>query len=374
MVSHMGASLCNCRVPAWEQPPGAANCSLLLNGGLAPRFGGGNSGSPSTSDASCTSGSRQNGSHASSSAGWRTDAAAQARSGNERRAEPIVFSSRNVEELPPAAAGRMRNTPLAPNGQLLQNANSIGWTTRQTILLEQVPEHATAAGGTQDGPGPTPGSIVAMWLREQAAAAQQANGGTQGINLPTEDAVEDAAWRWRFARRWHAEQTRDIDPANASTSDRADDTLAGGQVWSDHAKLNVARTVSSELGSLVRNGSIVGVDLLLFESEGGWANRGERSVLQSQQSRSERELKAARLWDTPSAANMSLLPTVEIDAWGTFRFMVLKLSGLGGEERIMVHGHNHCTEASLVEEVNRKVRGGLERGLGRGHSSEECVA
>lgn len=59
---------------------------------------------------------------------------------------------------------------------------------------------------------------------------------------------------------------------------------------------------------------------------------------------------------------------VQIDEWGSFRFLMLKLRdqssrtgpvlGPGGAERqrILLRGHNYGSEGQLVEETNREVR------------------
>lgn len=43
------------------------------------------------------------------------------------------------------------------------------------------------------------------------------------------------------------------------------------------------------------------------------------------------------------------------DDWGTFRFIVIKICNLAGQKCILLQGHNHCTDAGLVESANRKV-------------------
>ena len=47
---------------------------------------------------------------------------------------------------------------------------------------------------------------------------------------------------------------------------------------------------------------------------------------------------------------------VEIDDWGTFRFVAVKLrDARANRQKILVRGRNGCSEANLVEELNRKV-------------------
>lgn len=84
------------------------------------------------------------------------------------------------------------------------------------------------------------------------AAAASHYGTTQPQGVPCgcseddEDAVMQAAWRWRFTRRWQAEQSRVVDPAAPSSmSDGMDEALlylhACGENW------HLARTTSTDL-------------------------------------------------------------------------------------------------------------------------------
>lgn len=49
---------------------------------------------------------------------------------------------------------------------------------------------------------------------------------------------------------------------------------------------------------------------------------------------------------------------VEVDDWGTFRFLLLRLRGRNDKQRVLLRGRNYCSEAQLVEDINRKVRCG----------------
>ncbi len=66
------------------------------------------------------------------------------------------------------------------------------------------------------------------------------------------------------------------------------------------------------------------------------------------------------------------IPVVQIDEWGSFRFLMLKLrdqsmargTTVGAErQRILIRGHNYGSEGQLMEECNREVGG---------HGGEVC--
>lgn len=60
------------------------------------------------------------------------------------------------------------------------------------------------------------------------------------------------------------------------------------------------------------------------------------------------------------------LPAVEIDEWGTFKFLVCRLRGRAGKQRICVRGRNYCTQTQIMDDVSRKVRGFLSLFLPQG--------
>ena len=61
----------------------------------------------------------------------------------------------------------------------------------------------------------TPGSLITAGLRQQQVAREK----EAAAKVHGDDEIVDAAWRWRFARRWHAEQVREIDPEEDTTAD-----------------------------------------------------------------------------------------------------------------------------------------------------------
>jgi len=49
------------------------------------------------------------------------------------------------------------------------------------------------------------------------------------------------------------------------------------------------------------------------------------------------------------------LPAVDIEEWGTFKFLVCRLRGRGGKQRICIRGRNYCTQAQIIDDISRKV-------------------
>jgi len=218
------------------------------------------------------------------------------------------------------------------------------------------------------------------------AAGRMSEGGS--------DTAAEAAWRWRFARRWHAEQTRMQDPdAAGSCNDKTEDALqylqaGGGAGW--NMQVNVTRTASGEASGMMfsmgngtlGNGSLLAGDMLL--DDGSYAatgvlsgslkrgmargevptatrevnslNRRAAALLQQQV---ELERAADERWRESIAASGAwignYMDTVEIDDWGTFRFLLLRLRGRDDKQRILLRGRNYCSEAQLIEDVNRKM-------------------
>jgi hypothetical protein len=50
-----------------------------------------------------------------------------------------------------------------------------------------------------------------------------------------------------------------------------------------------------------------------------------------------------------------LLPGVVVDDWGEFNFILVRVRGLGGRQRMLVRGGNYASRAQLVEALTRQV-------------------
>ena len=48
---------------------------------------------------------------------------------------------------------------------------------------------------------------------------------------------------------------------------------------------------------------------------------------------------------------------MEIDDWGTFKFVVARVCTNNGlKQRVMVRGRNYCTQAKILDDLTTKVR------------------
>lgn len=123
-------------------------------------------------------------------------------------------------------------------GMLPVQAPVLGtWAHRQVRLpLEagiQQPERQPATDGPGNVDHAAEDQARADTLPEGQPRLQRRSSESDG-----DPAAEAAAWRWRFARRWHQEQTRAMDPENAAggSPDKTEEALAylqagGGAGW-----------------------------------------------------------------------------------------------------------------------------------------------
>ncbi|KAL6758339.1 hypothetical protein V8C86DRAFT_2600051 [Haematococcus lacustris] len=225
--------------------------------------------------------------------------------------------------------------------------------------------------------------------------------------LGASDKATDAAWRWRFARKWHAEQQRCLEAdGTGSCHDKTEDALqflhaGGGAGW--HMQVGATMGTTSVEGSKQSQGTLQGLgsltaqDLLLMDDgsyqygsslmRGGQSLTGRplaggagmlaatrevasmnRRAVQLLAQQQELERAADERWRQSCGAADNwigtYLNTVEIDEWGVFKFLVLRVRGRHDRQRILLRGHNYCCEASLLEDVNQKMAAiSAQRGL-----------
>lgn len=211
----------------------------------------------------------------------------------------------------------------------------------------------------------------------------------QQVPAPTDsrDAAMHAAWRWRFTRRWHAEQQRTAaEDAGAASPDKIDEAMAylaagGGQGW--NMQVACPRTTSTDASGLHSvgthgNGSLLAGEMLLddgsYTAGNGLAraaskhphgdsatrqiNSVNRRALHLLEQQCQLERQAEERWNTSLGSDNWLghhMATVEIDDWGTFKFVVVRIRGRNDKQRILVRGRNYCSEAQIVEDINRKM-------------------
>eukprot|EP00195_Chlamydomonas_chlamydogama_P003391 CAMPEP_0202914298 /NCGR_PEP_ID=MMETSP1392-20130828/62740_1 /ASSEMBLY_ACC=CAM_ASM_000868 /TAXON_ID=225041 /ORGANISM="Chlamydomonas chlamydogama, Strain SAG 11-48b" /LENGTH=503 /DNA_ID=CAMNT_0049605899 /DNA_START=304 /DNA_END=1814 /DNA_ORIENTATION=- len=295
-----------------------------------------------------------------------------------------VGNGRNGMPAQPAATPPAQQTAVKPVVNMTQDqAQSSGkapclgtWAARQFRLMDA--SHESPAVQERSGAAaPAPGNAAPAQAKDVQPNGKGADHDIDG------DAAQDAAWRWRFARRWHAEQTRPIDPQNASVGDTMEEALqfltaGGGTGWNMQLNAN-NRTTSTDIGSYMNSvgtlgaGSMsFGMDMLLNEdgsqrTGGPMALEATREVASLNRRAAQLVMKQAELeqqaearWKESFTSNNdrwvgNLLETVQIDEWGSFRFLVVKVVGREGKQRILIRGQNCCTEAAIMETLNRKM-------------------
>ncbi|EFJ43167.1 hypothetical protein VOLCADRAFT_119187 [Volvox carteri f. nagariensis] len=239
--------------------------------------------------------------------------------------------------------------------------------------------------------------------------------------MDAEAMIQEAAWRWRFTRRWQAEQAR-TGPEQASASaprDQMEEALAYLQATNGTTSVsmqiaNVSSRGGGSHGSGSRGGGGMSMDgslmltgmpgtlggaastlggdwplaacgsgsgsftsgprilarqvsgeLLAASREVASLNRRAAAVLQQQldcELQADRRVQESLGQGPPWLGHF--IPLVQIDEWGSFRFLMLKLrdqSARGGgapgseRQRILIRGHNYGTEGQLMEECNREI-------------------
>ncbi|GBF98655.1 hypothetical protein Rsub_11649 [Raphidocelis subcapitata] len=272
------------------------------------------------------------------------------------------------------------------------------------IYRQYKPAADEAAAAASGQPGTSGRATGAARIAAAASAAEEEEDDDE------DNALARAAWRWRFARRWQAEQARQLDPA-ASTGedgDGVDDLLAvlgacGAAPW------ELSRTASDGgEGSMHGRGtagsvSLLGQEAMLVEGDGGGggvsrepsfygspgggraarpgsslggrpagAGAGAatreltataRRATQLLRAQSAAERAAEARWREAAAPPGgevwvgALLPAVEVDTWGTFRFVLVRLRDhtADGRQKLLVRGANYASEGKLLEGLHRQV-------------------
>lgn len=254
-------------------------------------------------------------------------------------------------------------------------------------------------------------------------AAMARHAGTGGV--PSQEEGEDddetlarAAWRWRFAKRWQAEQVRQLDPAaSGGDGDGMDEALAYlaacGQPW------EMSRTVSDGMGGssgsaprtlgTLDNVGLLGQEQMLvgdmmshpaslaggspachLGSAGGSGHGGGAAMLRPSAGgrgcgrhaagAATRELTAAtrrakqllkahadldraagerwREAEAPPGSELwvgALLESVEVDDWGKFKFVLVRVRDHAGRQKLIVRGRNYASEGKLLEALHRQL-------------------
>ncbi|KAL4458161.1 hypothetical protein ABPG75_013026 [Micractinium tetrahymenae] len=229
------------------------------------------------------------------------------------------------------------------------------------------------------------GSPAAVVLRppEPSRAAPAARG--QQSAQPAAESIDldqemNAAWRWRFTRKWQAEQMKQFDaPAAAPGGDGEDEeewtaALRMMQAVDGGLNMQIGRTLSLHNSSIVDAGSSMGMDqsltlmspglsqYMLLDSSikesplreaGADATSAIVSLarkaqhLRRQQQEIERQVNER--WEATSGGAQWVaqhLPAVQIDSWSAFPFVLVRLSEPQRSQRqkLLVRGRNGATE------------------------------
>ncbi|GIL49609.1 hypothetical protein Vafri_5940 [Volvox africanus] len=266
-------------------------------------------------------------------------------------------------------------------------------SARGALLSSRQPFETVANGGLQD-------HDVAQRL--QGTVPNDAD----VRQVDTEALIQEAAWRWRFTRRWQAEQTRTgPDEASCTSRDQMEEALAYLQATNATTTVsmqiaNVSRRgrgdrsmdgslpMTGTLGTLGAAASTLGGDwplaacgsgsgsftsgprilgrqasgeLLAASREVASMNKRAAAVLKQQiDCEEEAQIRVQQSIGKGLPWVGSYVPIVQIDEWGSFRFLMLKLRdqpARGGTERqrILIRGHNYGSEGRLMEECNREI-------------------
>ncbi|KXZ53349.1 hypothetical protein GPECTOR_7g1244 [Gonium pectorale] len=313
-------------------------------------------------------------------------------------------------------------------------------------LLSAFQQHHQDQQGPQQHPHHPHAQVSQLSHAEQQRrhAEAESGGEARGTSAADEEALmADAAWRWRFTRRWQAEQCRTgAERAASAGQDHLEEALAylqttgaptstvSMQIANAHAGAHGRRALRGSTsgrrggaggggslvagggmslsldGSLLAAGALAGTlgtgsgtlgncdwplgassgsgsftrsrllerqpsgDMLQASREVASLHRRAALVLQQQmdcerqaEQRVQESLAVGPAWVG------QFLPVVQIDEWGSFRFVMLKLrdqnsrltvadGALGGErQRILIRGHNYGSEGQLMEECNREILG-----------------
>lgn len=257
---------------------------------------------------------------------------------------------------------------------------------------------------------------------EDAVVAQRGSRCSFGTD-EEEEAVQQAAWRWRFAKRWQAEQTRP--PAehaeHASVGDGGmEEALqylaACGENWHLARAASIDPASDSRLLGTLGTPSLLSAELLVDESFSAHGSRG--GLLQStgsdmlgsgclsreassagvpgQQHAGHHQhgrhgagrgggeatqqvtgitKRAAQLLAAQSDINKAvtqrwrevqsvqagelwvgaLLESAEVDDWGSYKFLLLRLRDRAGRQKLLVRGANYASDAKIVEGLHRQM-------------------
>lgn len=259
-------------------------------------------------------------------------------------------------QLPPPSPSQQQAQHGSPLGgsctQQDTSSSSAGQSVHGQRPAGALRRHACSSSGSS-----TAAEVQAQQARQPAASEQQC----------------DIAWRWRFQKRWRAECAQPVDIQRLGTRQSCGDSMedaighlqACGEGWHGQA------AASAGAGGLL--GAAAATPGLLWgaspASSGPPAERAatwqlasaarQARLLLEQQASIERGLdeRWCQLQQQGDGAWAGcFLDAVQIDDWGMFAFLLLRVAVPGHGQRLLVRGRNGCSRAAVVEGVQLEVQ------------------
>eukprot|EP00198_Chlamydomonas_reinhardtii_P004739 XP_001694075.1 predicted protein [Chlamydomonas reinhardtii] len=272
-----------------------------------------------------------------------------------------------------AVVGPASTTPCANGGtEPMELGPQLGtWANRQFRLLDPAEQSRTDADRA--------GSVNNGDQLEEALAYLAATGATTTTTVSLQIAnTSSARGGRRMARN---ESSGGQGPCGTMSRDGSlvlgqmgslVGTLGGGPSTLGNADWPLGASGS---GSFTSGPRLLGRqpsgEMLQASREVASLNRRAAVVLQQQldcEQQADRRVQESLAQGPPWVGHY--IPVVQIDEWGSFRFLMLKLrdqsmargTTVGAErQRILIRGHNYGSEGQLMEECNREILGQSQR-------------
>lgn len=216
--------------------------------------------------------------------------------------------------------------------------------------------------------------VAAPAISLRGGDGARGSGGAAESSLD-EDKARDAAWRWRFGRRWRAEQAKQLDPTygqEVGDEDTWDAALGYLDACGGGYRLQIARTASMdnplehsvmgssqlllEEDSYTANGSLADTADLNATKQIGEMAKKAHELMQHQE---EIERRVSQRWGDVSTAGDSwaghYLPAVQVDSYGNFPFVLIKVADRSGVNKLLVRGKNLSSEPQLLQAAHKEV-------------------
>ena len=294
-----------------------------------------------------------------------------------------LHSSEGVVDGPGTWAERQKIFSHAANEEEgLQKDTNNGHVTSTPATTEEQPRIAYAASMLAGSSGSR--QATQDELQQNRSAFSNNNNDDAAIlrSTSSEDADMNAAWRWRFTRKWQQEQLRQIDGAASVGGNDEDDWSTAldymAAAVSGGLNLQFGRTTSGECDpSLSQSGMLLeasmsrGDSLSKSQGTGGMldntpmaSRRIALAVHKAEQlmaHQEEIERQVAERWNSaeqPWAAQS--IPAVNIDSWGTFPFILARVMDMAsGRQKLLIRGRNRFqvkqAEETLLQEVTAEA-------------------